>query len=134
MKEDKGALFMQLKDGSLMSMVYMKTNYIRKLKPEPMLMSFVNFDTGLIKKRHAPNKIWFITFNKDGLDGPSMIDISQKDFEANLKKEKHVWFLKDFASEDEMYTAIKACGIGKFYTKKWFHENFNFLESQLYKL
>jgi len=70
--DDKGAFFTKHVDGSIWYMVYMKTNLLRKMKPEPPLYSFNTATKEFTKKRHAPNKVWFTEFDKSGRDYPSI--------------------------------------------------------------
>ena len=129
--KESGVFFAKAKDASIWSIFYAKTNYLRAMKPEPMLSTFDPMTKEFKTKRHSPNKIWFASFDKDGRDYVSMKDITAKEFDKTLSAYTHVWDLEDHSPE-ELYDAVKETG--PTYTKKWFKNSFAFMKGQLDKM
>jgi hypothetical protein len=86
------------------------------------------------QKSHSPNKIWFVMFDKIGRDGLSPKDVSNSAFEKMIKKNAVEYYnYDDYAKSLDLYNKMKesASGLDKFYTKKWFDNNYKFIKRQL---
>jgi len=76
-------------------------------------------------------------FDKIGRDGPSQKDVSKSEFEKLIKKYSVEYYnYDDYPNPDDLYIKMKESksGLNKFYTKKWFSNNFQFINNQLHAL
>ena len=74
-------------------------------------------------------------FDKIGRDGPWPEDVSKNEFEKLIKKYSvESYNYDDYPNPDDLYIKMKESksGLNKFYTKKWFSNNFQFIKNQLH--
>jgi hypothetical protein len=93
-------------------LIYFKTNYLLKTQQN---------------SNEKPNKIFAAYFYKNERDYISN-NISIKEFKTSL----NIKYIYDYneSTAQEMYEKMTEFGIDKFYTKKWFEEQYNFLKKQ----
>lgn len=115
---NKGAFFF-IKKKQVFLMIYAKTNHLKKKLSLP--------------KKLTPNTIYGAVFDKDGRDYIMDKPMTYKDFDLFLKETDEVYDYKDYTPET-LYEKLKASGIAKSYTQKWFKDNFAFIDSQIEKL
>lgn len=135
--KSKGAFFARNKENDILFIIYVSTNDIIKKHPEAKLSYFDKKTKKFMKKSHSPNKIWFVMFDKIGRDGPWPEDVSKNEFEKIIKKYSvESYNYDDYSNPDDLYIKIKESklGLNKFYTKKWFSNNFQFIKNQLHAL
>jgi hypothetical protein len=110
--EDKGAFFVQKSDRSIWIVIYFKNNYLLKIHPE------IN---------EEPNKIFSGLFDKSGTDYIGH-NIPLNAFKSSLTVNSiGIYNYKD-TTANELYNIIKP---DKFYSKKWFENQYNFIKEQL---
>ena len=135
--KSKGAFFVKDKKNDILFIMYIRTNNIIKKHPEAKL-SYIDKKTKTYKqKSHSPNKIWFVMFDKIGRDGPWPEDVSKNEFEKIIKKNTvELYNYDDYSNPEDLYSKMKESksGLNKFYTKKWFSNNFQFIKNQLHAL
>ena len=135
LSNDFGCFFMNMNDAKrgVESVIYVKTNYLLKNAPSVKLTYFdVNKKT-FVTKPHTPNKIWFVRFYKGGLDGPSMEDVTVKDFEAMLKKDaEEIYNYLDY-TPIELYDKMKGSktGLKPMFSKNWFTKEYSSINEQI---
>ena len=135
LSNDFGCFFMNMNDAKrgVESVIYVKTNYLLKNAPSVKLTYFdVNKKT-FVTKPHTPNKIWFVRFYKGGLDGPSMEDVTVKDFEAMLKKDaEEIYNYLDY-TPIELYDKMKGSktGLKPAFSKNWFTKEYSSINEQI---
>ena len=112
--EDKGAFFVQKSDRSIWIVLYFRNNYLLKIHPE---------------RSDHPNKIFFALFDKSGTDYIGH-NITLDVFKTSLTtKSIGIYNYKD-TTANELYELINP---DKFYSKKWFEKQYNFIKGQLAK-
>lgn len=118
---------MRMKDGKVRYVVYYKTNS-KMLKNHKIL--YYDRDAGELKERsHEPNKIWGIVFD-NGRDYVMTEDMTYADFNEMVEEASDVYNVKHYTA-DKLYEAMKALGLKKMFTKKWFTEKHAFVLKQL---
>jgi hypothetical protein len=126
--KDYGCFFIKKKDKSIWIVIYYKTNYLLKNHPN-IKLSYFDMKTNQFKeKKHLPNKIWGVFFDNKGIDYVMDKDVSYKEMEKMITKDSQEIY--DF-DDSELYEKMKETGLDKFYTKKWFKTNFDFVKKQL---
>ena len=131
--QDYGSFFYRMTDDSIWVLIYIKTNHILKMRPQPKLMDF-NTKTGkFTEKSHSPNKVWYVLFDKKGRDYVSSIDYPMGEIEKNMKRMKEFYDYKDYTAV-EMYDKFKESGLKSPHTKKWFENTYKFIDGQLDKM
>lgn len=136
LSNDFGCFFMKMNESSkrgVESVIYIKTNYLLKNSPGLKLSYFDINKKTFVTKPHSPNKIWFVRFSKGGLDGPSIEDISVKEFEAILKKDaEEIYNYLDY-TPIELYNKMKASetGLKPAFSKNWFTKEYGFINEQI---
>ena len=73
-------------------------------------------------------------FDKIGRDGPWPEDVSKNELEKIIKNISVEYYnYDDYPNSFDLYSKMKesASGLNKFYTKKWFDNNYNFIKKQL---
>lgn len=134
--KNKGCFFVKDKNNDVLFIIYVKTNEILKKMPNVKLSYFDEKTKKFKQKSHSQNKIWFVMFDKIGRDGPSQKDVSKSEFEKLIKKYSVEYYnYDDYPNPDDLYSKMKESksGLDKFYTKKWFSNNFQFIKNQLLK-
>jgi len=130
--DDVGAFFIKRKDGEVGRCIYVKTNHLKKMRPEPKLSSFDVKTKEFKTKSHSPNKMWGVFFDQNGRDYLMQDNVSAKEMEKMIMvNSEEVYDFKDFSSALELYEKMKESGLKKFYTKKWFEDNYKFVEGQI---
>ena len=132
--KNKGCFFAKDKKNDILFIIYVKTNEILKKKPNVKLLYIDEKTKKFKKKSHSPNKIWFVMFDKIGRDGPWPEDVSKNELEKIIKNISVEYYnYDDYPNSFDLYTKMKesASGLNKFYTKKWFDNNYNFIKRQL---
>ena len=134
--KNKGCFFAKDKknDNDIILIIYVSTNEILKKHPNAKL-SYIDKKTKTYKQKpHSPNKLWYVVIDKNGRDGLSPKDVSNSAFEKMIKKNAVEYYnYDDYPNSFDLYTKMKesASGLNKFYTKKWFDNNYNFIKRQL---
>jgi hypothetical protein len=126
--KDYGCFFIKKKDKSIWIVIYYKTNYLLKKQPNVKFPSFDVKTKQFKEKKHLPNKIWGVFFDNKGRDHLMDKDVSYKEMEKMITIDSQEIY--DFEDSD-LYEKIKETGLDKFYTKKWFKTNFDFVKGQL---
>ena len=135
LRSDYGCFFMIIKGTREVGFViYIKTNYLLKHHPEMKLNYFDDKTKKLSSKPHARNKIWYIAFSgKHCVGGDSLDDFTLTKFKDMFTKySEEIYNYTDYSSSNDLYTAMKdsKTGIPKVFTKKWFEDQYKFIESQ----
>ena len=113
--EDKGAFFVQKSDKSIWLVLYFKNNYLLKLHPE---------------KQEQPNKIFSVLFDKSGHDYIGH-NISPTVFKSSITVNSDgIYDYKD-TTATELYEKMRPSDT--FYSKKWFDQQYKFINKQLSK-
>jgi len=113
----------------------MNTNEILKKHPDFKLHKFDNKTKTVKEKPPLPNKIWYVGFDKYGRDYPSAEVFSKSEFMKNLEKiGGEIYNYNDYPNSSDLYKKIKESGLSKSYTKKWFDNNYKFIDNQLKKI
>jgi len=132
MSQDIGCYFTKKKDGSIWFTIYSKTNHILKKHPNMKLTEFDEKTKEIKEKKHSPNKVWFISFDKDGRSYVAMKDFSLKEFEKVIKKDSDdIYDYNDYNTSLDLYEKVKESGLKSSYTKKWFEDKYKFIKGQL---
>ena len=130
--KDFGCFFIKKKDDTIWQIFYCKTNYL--LKKYPNYVKFMYFDikkNEFREKNHLPNKIWGVFFDKNGIDYPMDKDVSNKEMEKMITKDsQEIYDFENYTNELELYEKMKETGLNKFYTKKWFKKQYDFIKNQ----
>jgi hypothetical protein len=126
--KDAGCFFIKKKDKSIWIVMYFKTNYLLKKNPNIKFPSFDVKTNQFKEKKHLPNKIWGVFFDNKGRDHLMDKDVSYKEMEKIITNDSQEIY--DFEDSD-LYEKMKETGLDKFYTKKWFKTNFDFIKRQL---
>jgi hypothetical protein len=130
--KNKGCFFAKDKKNDILFIIYVKTNEILKKKPNVKLLYIDEKTKKFKQKSHSPNKIWFVMFDKIGRDGPSLEDVSKNEFEKIIKNISVEYYdYGDYPNSFDLYSKMKESSLNKFYTKKWFESNYNFIKRQL---
>jgi len=132
--KNKGCFFAKNKKNDILFIIYIKTNEILKKKPNVKLLYIDEKTKKFKQKSHSPNKIWFVMFDKIGRDGPWPEDVSKNELEKIIKNISVEYYnYDDYPNSFDLYSKMKesASGLNKFYTKKWFDNNYNFIKKQL---
>ena len=135
LSNDFGCFFIKMNDTKrgIESVIYVKTNYLLKNAPGLKLTYFDVIKKTFVTKPHSPNKIWFVRFYKGGLDGPSMEDVTVKEFESMLKKDaEEIYNYLDY-TPIELYDKMKGTktGLKPAFSKNWFTKEYSFLNEQI---
>ncbi len=135
---NKGCLFKKYKDNNeIWFLIFMNTNEILKKHPDFKLHKF-DYKTKTVKEKPLlPNKIWYVVFDKYRRDYPSAEVFSKSEFMKNLEREKkwaEIYNYKDYPNSSDLYNKIKESGLAKSYTKKWFDNQYKFIDNQLEKI
>jgi hypothetical protein len=130
--KDIGCFFIKKKDKSIWIVIYFKTNYLLKKNPN-IKFPFFDIKTNQFKeKKHSPNKIWGVFFDNKGRDYLMVKDVSYKEMEKMITTDsQEIYNFEDSDSDSDLYEKMKETGLDKFYTKKWFKKNFDFVKGQL---
>ena len=126
--KDVGCFFIKKKDKSIWIVIYSKTNYLLKKYPNVKFASFDVKTKQFKEKKHGPNKIWGVFFDNKGKDHLMDKDVSYKEMEKIITNDSQEIY--DFEDSD-LYEKMKETGLDKFYTKKWFKTNLDFVKGQL---
>ena len=71
-------------------------------------------------------------FDKIGRDGPWPEDVLSSVFMEMIKNNSVEYYNYDnYINSFDLYTKMKESGLNKFYTKKWFDNNYKFIKRQL---
>lgn len=118
--DDKGSFFMKKVDGSVWIVIYSKTNYLLKSS------------NPIIRENKKPNKIFAGLFDKDGRDY-IIHNMPIKEFKTKILNNKENSEIYDYNknTSKEIYDKMKDSGLDKFYTKKWFDKQYNFIKEQI---
>ena len=130
--KDKGAIFQIFGDKSVITFIYINTNYI--LKNEPTSRRRVLNKSGKYKMvKHKPNELFSIILDKDGRDFVSTKDLSKKEYHV-LNEKQNVIQEYDYAdyTPKEMFDILKQ--IDKVYTKKWVNLRYKIINDAMSKL
>jgi hypothetical protein len=135
LSNDFGCFFMKMNDAKrgVESVIYVKTNYLLKNAPSLKLTYFDAIKKTFVTKPHSPNKIWFVRFYKGGLDGPSMEDVTVKEFESMLKKDaEEIYNYLDY-TPIELYDKMKGAktGLKPAFSKNWFTKEYSSINEQI---
>jgi hypothetical protein len=135
MRNDYGSFFMKMKETREVGFViYIKTNYLLKHHPKMKLNYFDEKTKKLSSKPHTRNKIWYIAFSgKHCGGGESLEDVTLTKFKDMFTKySEEIYNYTDYPSSNDLYTAMKdsKTGIPKVFTKKWFEDQYAFIENQ----
>ena len=100
-----------------------------------MKLNYFDYKTKkLSSKPHTRNKIWYVAFSgKHGVIGESLEDFTLTKFKDMFTKySEEIYNYTDYPSSNDLYTAMKygKTGIPKVFTKKWFEDQYKFIESQ----
>jgi len=130
--DETGCYFTKKNDGSIWFAIYSKTNHILKKHPSIKLVEFNEKTKEFKEKKHSPNKVWFISFDKTGRDYVATKDYSYTEFEKMIKKDSEgIYNYSDYAKAADLYDTMKEAGIKSPYTKKWFEDKYKFIQGQL---
>jgi hypothetical protein len=129
--QNKGGLFMRMKDGKVRYIIYIKTNFLPKTKAlKHHKILYYDREAGELKERsHESNKIWGVVFD-NGSDYVMTEDMSYADFNEMVEEASEVYNVNHYTA-DKLYEAMKALGLKKIYTKKWFADKHAFILKQL---
>ena len=136
--KNKGCFFLKIKKyeksrrTDIIIIIYIKTNEILKKNPN-IKLSYVDKKTNKIKqKSHSPNKIWFVMFDRFGRNGPWPEDVSKSVFMEMIKNNSVEYYnYDDYINSFDLFTKMKESCLNKFYTKKWFDNNYKYIKRQL---
>ena len=129
--ENNGAFFMRMKNGNVLYVFYMKTNFMAKNKMlKNHKITYFDHEAKEFKtKSHEPNKIYGVVF-ENGRDYVMDRDVSYVEFTEMLEEAKELYNVKHYTA-DKLYEAMHASGVKKMYNKKWFEDKHAFLLKQL---
>ena len=135
LRGDYGCFFMKIKGTREVGFViYIKTNYLLKHHPKMKLNYFDEKTKKLSSKPHTRNKIWYIAFSgKSRGGGESLEDFTLTKFKDMFTKySEEIYNYTDYPSSSDLFTAMKESksGIPTVFTKKWFEDQYKFIESQ----
>jgi len=130
--KDVGCFFIKKKDKSIWIVIYSKTNYLLKKYPNVKFASFDVKTKQFKEKKHVSNKIWGVFFDNKGIVYEMDKDVSYKEMEKMITTDsQEIYNFEDSDSDSDLYKKMKETGLDKFYTKKWFKKNFDFVKGQL---
>jgi hypothetical protein len=135
MRSDYGCFFLKAKKNREVGFViYVKTNYLLKHHPEMKLNYFDEKTKKVSSKPHARNKIWYIAFSgKSGRGGECLDDFTIAKFkDLFMEYSEEIYNYRDYPSSSDLYAAMNdsKTGIPKVFTKKWFEDEYKFIENQ----
>jgi hypothetical protein len=132
---DYGCFFIKIKQPRDVGfIIYIKTNYLLKHHPNNKLNYFDEKTNQMSTKPYTHNKIIYFGFSgKDRVGGISLDEYTIKDFKDIVTKNvEEIYHYTDYPSSEELYNAMNnsKTGISKDFTKKWFEEQYRFIEGQ----
>jgi len=135
LRNDYGCFFIKMnKTHEVGFIIYIKTNFILKHLPEMKLNYFDTDKKAFSVKPYSRNKIFYYGFSgKHCVGGEALDEYTIQEFRKLFASTvEEIYNCVDYPLSDDLYSAMKnsKTGIPSVFTKKWFEEQYKFIERQ----
>ena len=135
LRDDYGCFFIQIKQPREVGFViYVKTNYLLKHHPKFKLNYFDDKTKKMATKQFSRNHLFYYGFSgKDCVGGEAIQEYTLDEFKKLFRKNvEGLYNYNEYPSSDELYATMKSSkpGISRDFTKKWFEEQYQFIEKE----
>ena len=135
LRDDYGCFFIQIKKPREVGfIIYVKTNYLLKHHPKFKLNYFDDKTKKMATKPFSRNHFFYYGFSgKDCVGGEAIQEYTLDEFKKLFRKNvEGLYNYNEYPSSDELYATMKDSkpGISQDFTKKWFEEQYQFIEKE----